>query len=161
MNGDDWEHFEEWADRINSQRLQLSPSKQIPFIKKALAGADPKWRIAATTIFFSACDAMAREDKQFEKHRELRFFYLGIFCLVVCLVLTQLAPLDRTGIYVLQLFASLGAASLLAYMPGMLELDLRLKEKGSWWGGKIRGTSAGAAFVIVWLILPSLVRNPK
>ena len=161
MSGDDWHEYEEWSHRINSQRLLLPPSEQIPFIQKALAGADPRWKIAATTLFFSACDAMDREDKQFDRQREIRYFWAGIGGLALCVLLVLFVPLNRNQVYVLQLIASLSAAALLAYMPGMLELDLRLKEKGSPWGGKIRGTSAGAAFVIVWAILPSLVRIPK
>jgi hypothetical protein len=161
MSADDWKDFEEWSDRINSRRLQLPPSKQIRFIKQELAGANPKWRIAATNIFFSTCDAMNREEKLHERNRELRYFWLGVFLLVACIGLALFAPVTRPQIFALQLCGSLGAAALLAFMPGMLAVDLHLKEKGSWLGGKIRGTSASAAFVIVWLILPSLVRNPK
>jgi hypothetical protein len=104
---------------------------------------------------------MQREDKQFEQTRELRYFSLGVSGLIACVLLVLLVPLNRNQIFLLQVIAAISSAALLAYMPGMLEIDLRLKEKGSWWAGKIRGTSAGAAFVIVWVVLPSLVRSPK
>lgn len=161
MNSREWEEFEHWANKVNAERLRLPPSQQIPFLKKVLAGADPRWKSAATTWFFSAIDAMQREEKQFENQRELRYFWAGIAGLLICVGVVLLVPLNRNQVYVLQLIASLSAAALLAYMPGMLEVDLRLKKADSWWGGKIRGTSAGAAFIVVWLILPSLVRTPK
>jgi hypothetical protein len=161
MNADEWKEFEHWANEINARRIELPAAQQIPFLKSVLKNTDPRWKSAATTWFFSTCDAMQREERQFERHRELRYFWAGIAGLLLCVVLVLLVPLSRNQVYVLQLIASLSAAALLAYMPGMLEVDLRLKDTNSWWGGKIRGTSAGAAFVIVWLVLPSLVVTPK
>jgi len=161
MNASEWKDFENWVNAVNAQRLKLTPSEQIPFLKKELAKADPRWKSAATTWFLAASDAMQRDDKQFEKRRELRYFYFGIGGLVVCLALVLFVPLNRNQVYVLQLIAGLSAGALLAYMPGMLEVDLRLKEAKSWWAGKVRGTSASAAFIVVWLVLPSLARTPK
>jgi hypothetical protein len=161
MKVSEWEEFELWAYRVDAERKKLSPSEQIPFIKKELEKADPRWKRPATTFFFGACEAMQREEKQFEMARELRYFRGGIAGLLLCVVLVLFLPFTRQHVYVLQLIASLSAAALLAYMPGMLEVDLRLKKANSWWGGKIRGTSAGAAFIIVWFLLPSLVQHPK
>jgi hypothetical protein len=155
---DDWREFERWANDINARKLLVPAKDQIDFLKNEIAKADPKWKMGVTTLFFSACESMNREDKQFDRGRELRYFWSGIVGVVLCVGMVLFLHINRSGLYVLQLVAGLSAAALLAYMPGMLEVDLKLKEEGSFWGGKIRGTSAGAAFLIVWFLLPSLLR---
>ena len=156
----EWSEFDAWVNKINAERLALPPEQQFEFLKLSVATADPRWKSAATTLFFSTSEVVNREEKHFDRKREMRYFALSIAMLVVCVALAVFAPnLDRNGVYVLQLLAGLSAAGLLAYMPGMLEIDLRLKKQGSLWGGKVRGTSAGAAFLIVWFILPSLISH--
>lgn len=152
------------VNRIVAQKNKFPPDEQLRFIKSEIAKIkNDEDRDMCETLIFGVTDAieefkiMASQ----EERRETRLFYAGLSLLGLGVVLAFFSgnlALNRMQMLVLQTIIALGAAAFSASIPGFLAIKGIIKDKTGYHNMTYRATGGLAVFLIVFLILPSLMR---
>ena len=152
------------VNRIIAHKNSLPRDQQLRYIVAEIAKIGEKRdRDICETLVFGVADAMGGEEKMAarEERRETRSFYSGLALLAVGIVLAFFVSgrtINRLQMFIVQTTVALGAAAFGASIPGFLAISGKINDKAGYHNMTYKATGGLAIFVVVYLLIPSLIR---